>query len=178
MQVIDRKKDLVKLQNGEYIALGKVEMAIKECGLVDNACVYADSSKSFSVALVMVNRNQLETFAQKSIKIKIHIHSKRLPSSTSNLSKCLDGIEGTFEDLCANPLVENGVLTEIQKHLMRSQREKIIGFPKAIKLVTDVWTPETGLVTAAFKVIRKNIQLHYQQMIEDMYSNSTSRSSS
>ena len=65
-QVIDRKKDLVKLQNGEYVALGKVELALKECALVDNVCVHADPSKTFPVALVMANRNQLQNFANKS----------------------------------------------------------------------------------------------------------------
>lgn len=37
----DRKKDLVKLQAGEYVSLGKVEAALKNCPLVDNICVYA-----------------------------------------------------------------------------------------------------------------------------------------
>lgn len=38
---LDRKKDLVKLQAGEYISLGKVEAALKNLPLVDNICVYA-----------------------------------------------------------------------------------------------------------------------------------------
>ena len=42
-RVIDRKKDLVKLQLGEYVSLGKVEAQMKTNPLVDNICVYADS---------------------------------------------------------------------------------------------------------------------------------------
>lgn len=38
----DRKKDLVKLQAGEYVSLGKVEAVLKSCPLVDNICVYAN----------------------------------------------------------------------------------------------------------------------------------------
>lgn len=38
----DRKKDLVKLQAGEYISLGKVETALKNCPLINNICVYAN----------------------------------------------------------------------------------------------------------------------------------------
>lgn len=37
----DRKKDLVKLQIGEYVPLGKVEATLKNCPLVDNICAYA-----------------------------------------------------------------------------------------------------------------------------------------
>lgn len=39
---LDRKKDLVKLQAGEYVSLGKVESALKNCSLVDNICAYAN----------------------------------------------------------------------------------------------------------------------------------------
>lgn len=38
----DRKKDLVKLQAGEYVSLGKVEAMLKSCPLVDNICAYAN----------------------------------------------------------------------------------------------------------------------------------------
>ena len=39
---LDRKKDLVKLQAGEYVSLGKVESALKNCSLIDNICAYAN----------------------------------------------------------------------------------------------------------------------------------------
>lgn len=39
---IDRKKDLVKLQAGEYVSLGKVEAVLKNCSLIDNICAYAN----------------------------------------------------------------------------------------------------------------------------------------
>ena len=37
-----RKKDLVKLQSGEYVSLGKVEALLKTCSLVENICIYGD----------------------------------------------------------------------------------------------------------------------------------------
>ena len=43
VRIIDRKKDLVKLQLGEYVSLGKVESQLKTHPLVENICVYADS---------------------------------------------------------------------------------------------------------------------------------------
>ena len=42
LEIIDRKKDLVKLQLGEYVSLGKVEAQLKTHPLVDNICVYGD----------------------------------------------------------------------------------------------------------------------------------------
>lgn len=38
----DRKKDLVKLQAGEYVSLGKVEAVLKNSSLIDNICAYAN----------------------------------------------------------------------------------------------------------------------------------------
>ncbi|XP_076139104.1 long-chain-fatty-acid--CoA ligase 3a isoform X2 [Alosa pseudoharengus] len=49
LQIIDRKKDLVKLQAGEYVSLGKVEAALKNCPLIDNICVYANSDESYVI---------------------------------------------------------------------------------------------------------------------------------
>lgn len=41
--------------------------------------------------------------------------------------------------------------------------------PAAAKLVTEVWSPDMGLVTAAFKLKRKDIQERYKHDINRMY---------
>lgn len=56
---LDRKKDLVKLQFGEYVSLGKVEAEMKTCPVVDNICIYGDPSKLFCVALIVPNPKQV-----------------------------------------------------------------------------------------------------------------------
>ena len=38
-----------------------------------------------------------------------------------------------------------------------------------VTLVPEAWTPESGLVTAAFKIKRKVIQTFFQQDIDQMY---------
>lgn len=42
--------------------------------------------------------------------------------------------------------------------------------PKDILLVNDEWTPNTGLVTASFKLKRKQIEQHYNNQIQKMLS--------
>lgn len=144
IKIIDRKKDLVKLQMGEYISLGKVESELKTCPLIENICLYGDPTKTYAVALVVPSQPHLEELAKKI------------------------GINDTFENLCVNPAVEKAVLQEIAEHGKKCKLEKF-EMPAVIKLCTEVWSPDMGLVTAAFKLKRKDIQERYQHEINRMY---------
>ena len=55
---------LVKLQFGEYVSLGKVEGELKVCTLVENMCIYGDSTKNFIIALVSPNAKNLKELAR------------------------------------------------------------------------------------------------------------------
>lgn len=161
---LDRKKDLVKLQAGEYVSLGKIEAELKTCPVIENICVYGDSSKQFTVALVVPNPKYLEEIA---------------------LKQGVTDVE--FDNLCTSPVMEKAVIKELAEHakkckcrfyLNRNKKlifEIILGklqkfeVPAAVTLCTDVWSPDMGLVTAAFKLKRKDIQERYQSDINRMY---------
>lgn len=105
----DRKKDLVKLQAGEYVSLGKVESELKTCGIIENICVYGDPTKQFTVALVVPNQKHLEELAERNgLKNKI------------------------FEELCSSAVMEKAILKEISEHarkcklLLHSERTSSI----------------------------------------------------
>jgi len=68
LKIIDRKKDLVKLQNGEYVSLGKVESTLKSNPYTDNFCVYANSSHNYVVALGPANELAVRTLAQQIVE--------------------------------------------------------------------------------------------------------------
>ncbi|EEC02323.1 long chain fatty acid CoA ligase, putative, partial [Ixodes scapularis] len=64
LRIIDRKKDLVKLQYGEYVSLGKVETVLKTHPLVDNVCVIGSSLSTFIVALIQPSEPALRKLAE------------------------------------------------------------------------------------------------------------------
>ena len=96
--ITDRKKDLVKLQFGEYVSLGKVEAELKTCSLVENICVYADASKTYTVALVVPSHQHLEEIAR-------------------NLGITFS----SFEELCNNSRIEKAVLNVLIEHSKKSR---------------------------------------------------------
>lgn len=51
----------------------------------------------------------------------------------------------------------------LQVNLNRTER------PLKILLVEDEWTPDSGLVTAALKIRRKNIESRYTEEINKLY---------
>jgi len=52
LRIIDRKKDLIKLSGGEYVALGKVEAALKQVKGIAACVVFARPDKDHCVAIV------------------------------------------------------------------------------------------------------------------------------
>lgn len=145
IEIIDRKKDIVKLQHGEYISLGKVEAALQTSNFVDNIMVYADPYHSYCVALVVPLHQALENWAQ---------------GAGINYSN--------FSELCEKAECIN----EVQKSLSKVAKEaKLDKFeiPAKIKLLPDQWTPESGLVTAALKLKREQLKAKFKDELQRLY---------
>jgi len=145
LTLIDRKKDLVKLRHGEYIALGKIEACLKTSELVDNVCVFADQNQLSCVAVAVANQAQV-----------------------MKISKSL-GLECDFRAACGNPKI---IQTVFESFVAAAKTGKLHKqeIPSKIFLDIDQWTPDTGLVTDALKLKRKSLNEHYEIIVKDLYS--------
>jgi len=144
LRVIDRKKDLVKLMHGEYIAIGHLESLYRQSKFVENIAIHADSQHDAPAALVVPNESALFSFA----------HSK--------------DIKQNLEELCKNSDVKEEVLKSL---LAEADKTKMKKFERVawIHLVTKPWTKEDGLLTEAMKLKRKPIYDFHQKDLEALY---------
>lgn len=145
IKIVDRRKDLVKLQFGEYISLGKVEAELKCSHYVDNICVIGDSYHDHLIALVVPNPKALHT-----------------------LSLTLGKDKMSYNELCRDSEITKEITKDIVAYCVKQGLNKM-EIPTKIKLCSEEWLPDTGLVTAALKIRRKNIQDYYKSEIRNMY---------
>lgn len=118
LRIIDRKKNLVKTLNGEYIALEKLESVYRSCPVVGNICVYAAQDKNKPIAIVVPAEPALKELANK------------------------NGVSGTgLEDLCHNKKVNDLVLKEMQN---AGKAGGLAGFEiiEGVVLADEEWTPQ------------------------------------
>lgn len=56
-------------------------------------------------------------------------------------------------------------------HLQEAKKSRLEKFeiPAKVKLLSDPWTPETGLVTAALKIKREVIRKTFQEELSKLY---------
>ncbi|KAK6774496.1 hypothetical protein RDI58_029735 [Solanum bulbocastanum] len=145
LEIIDRKKDIVKLQHGEYISLGKVEAALSSSNYVDNIMAYADPFHNYCVALVVPSQKVLEKWAQE------------------------NGIEHrAFSDLCNKVEAVKEVQQSLSKVGKVARLDKF-EIPAKIKLIPEPWTPESGLVTAALKLKREPLKAKFKDELLKLY---------
>ncbi|KAK0709449.1 hypothetical protein B0T26DRAFT_651965 [Lasiosphaeria miniovina] len=138
LRVIDRVKNLVKLQGGEYIAFEKLEAVYRGAPCVQNVMVYGGSEAPRPIAVVFANEKALSELAAE---LGVDEHSMR-----------------------THPKVRTAVLKELKtaaKKAGLSANETVTG----VLIVDEEWTPINGYVTATQKVNRRVIQEKHEKEI-------------
>lgn len=155
IKIVDRKKDLFKGATGEYVALSKVEAALKLSSFVEMPCVYGKTGEPNVIALVCPQKPAIETLAK---------------------SLGLDG-KPYGPDLCKLPEIIAAVSDALKAQCKKAGLHAF-ETPKAFRLCvapdgSPAWTPDNGFLTSTMKLKRPLITKAFQADIDAAYATSS-----
>jgi long-chain acyl-CoA synthetase len=142
LKVTDRKKEIFKLSSGKFIVPQIIENRFKESLFIDQMIVVGEHEK-FASALIAPDYAYLKDWCKEN---NIEVDSNA--------------------ELANHEMLLNTVNKEIQKlNKSLSDFERI----KRYRLIPDVWSSETGELSATLKLKRKFISNKYSTLIEEIY---------
>ncbi|KAG0359710.1 Long chain acyl-CoA synthetase 7 peroxisomal, partial [Gamsiella multidivaricata] len=150
--IIDRKKNIFKLAQGEYIAPEKIENILgARCNLVQQIYVHGDSLESTLVAVMVPEPETFLPFANTLV-------------GASVTAGDLEGID----KLCRDPKVILAVNKELEK-AGKAGALRGFEFVKRVYLTTDAFSVDNGMMTPTFKVRRPQVAEYFKEQIKTMY---------
>ncbi|XP_066878577.1 long-chain-fatty-acid--CoA ligase 1 isoform X6 [Kogia breviceps] len=145
LKIIDRKKHIFKLAQGEYIAPEKIENIYQRSEPVAQVFVHGESLQAFLIAIVVPDIETLGPWAWKR------------------------GFEGSFEELCRNKGVQKAVLEDMVR-LGKDSGLKPFEQVKGISLHPELFSVDNGLLTPTMKAKRPEIRNYFRSQIDELYS--------
>ncbi|KAM4604008.1 long-chain-fatty-acid--CoA ligase 1a isoform 1-T2 [Polymixia lowei] len=144
LKIIDRKKHIFKLAQGEYIAPEKIENNYIRSDPVAQIFVHGDSLQACLVGIVVPDPDFLPGWAKKR------------------------GIEGSYSELCKNKDIKNAILEDI---LMLGKKGGLKSFEQVrdITLHAEMFSVQNGLLTPTLKAKRAELRNHFREQIDALY---------
>ncbi|KAL0973937.1 hypothetical protein UPYG_G00213180 [Umbra pygmaea] len=145
LKIVDRKKHIFKLAQGEYIAPEKIENIYTRSDAVAQVFVHGDSLQACLVAIIVPDPDFLPGWAKKR------------------------GLEGSYSELCNNMDVKKAILEDILK-LGKEAGLKSFEQVKDITLHTEMFSIQNGLLTPTLKAKRAELRSYFREEIDRLYS--------
>ena len=146
LRIVDRKKNIFKLSQGEYVAAEKIENVYGSSSFIAASFVYGDSLQDKLVAIIVPDEEALLLWASKQ-----------------------PGLAGkSMADLCADPTVNAAIMADMGRY---ADEASLKGFEKVrmIYLEPEPFSVDNGLLTPTFKLKRAPARDYYREQIDAMY---------
>eukprot|EP01065_Artemidia_motanka_P032272 TRINITY_DN39298_c0_g1_i1.p2 TRINITY_DN39298_c0_g1~~TRINITY_DN39298_c0_g1_i1.p2 ORF type:complete len:703 (+),score=272.98 TRINITY_DN39298_c0_g1_i1:137-2110(+) len=147
LKIIDRKKNIFKLSQGEYVAAEKIENVMVQSPFIAQCFIYGDSLRSTLVAVVVPDPEHMQPWAKQ------------------------QGIKGDLAALCKDAKVRNAVLADMTG-LAKKADLKGFEIARAVHLEPDAFSVDNGMLTPTFKLKRNAVRDHYRSYIDQLYTES------
>ncbi|TNN66007.1 Long-chain-fatty-acid--CoA ligase 1 [Liparis tanakae] len=145
LRIVDRKKHIFKLAQGEYIAPEKIENMYIRCDAVAQVFVHGDSLQACLVAVVVPDPDFLSSWAKRTL-----------------------GLEGSYEELCGRAEVKAAIFEDLGR-LGKEGGLKSFEQVKSICIHTQLFSIENGLLTPTLKAKRNEMRQYFQPQIDELY---------
>lgn len=145
LKIVDRKKHIFKLAQGEYIAPEKIENVYVRSDAVAQVFVHGDSLQWCLVAVVVPDPDFLPSWAKRTL-----------------------GLEGTYQELCDTAEVQAAILEDLTR-LGKEGGLKSFEQVKAIFIHPELFSIENGLLTPTLKAKRNEMRQRFSAEIEQLY---------
>uniref|UniRef100_A0A3B4YSQ3 Arachidonate--CoA ligase n=1 Tax=Seriola lalandi dorsalis TaxID=1841481 RepID=A0A3B4YSQ3_SERLL len=145
LKIVDRKKHIFKLAQGEYIAPEKIENVYIRSDAVAQVFVHGDSLQACLVAVVVPDPDFLSGWTKRTL-----------------------GLDGSYEELSGRAEVKAAILEDMLQ-LGKKGGLKSFEQVKAIFIHTELFSIENGLLTPTMKAKRNEMRQHFKPQIEELY---------
>ncbi|XP_071951929.1 long-chain-fatty-acid--CoA ligase 6-like isoform X2 [Antedon mediterranea] len=144
IRIIDRKKNIFKLSQGEYVAPEKIENVYLRCEYVSQIFVHGESLQSCLVAVIVPDPDTLPRLA-----------------TTHH-------VEGDYEAMCQSSVMKVAIQDELRK-LAKESGLKSFEQIKAVHMTSEAFSIENHLLTPTLKSKRPVLRKYYKDQVEKMY---------
>ncbi|KAH9083180.1 hypothetical protein Ae201684P_014077 [Aphanomyces euteiches] len=144
LSIIDRKKNIFKLSQGEYVAVEKIENIYVKSPLVAQIFVYGDSHQSFLVGVVVPDPDAVQSWAQQK------------------------KISGDLKSLFSRGELKAAIMASMTE---MADEARLLGFErvKDIHLHPEAFSADKDMITPTFKLKRPQLKAYFQGEIDAMY---------
>ncbi|KAJ4467458.1 long-chain-fatty-acid-CoA ligase [Lentinula edodes] len=152
VRIIDRVKNIMKLAQGEYVAVEKIENTYSSSAAVAQLFVHGDSLQSYLVGVVIPDPLHLSAIASRLSSSKV------TPDDVKSLGEA-----------CKQPEVVKEFVNILDKE---AKKGGLKGFEtlKRIHLSLDPFSVEDGTLTPTFKIKRKDAYEKFKAELDALYS--------
>ncbi|XP_071130914.1 long-chain-fatty-acid--CoA ligase 1-like [Mytilus edulis] len=144
LKIVDRKKNIFKLAQGEYIAPEKIEIAYMRSEYVAQVFIEGDSLKPFLLGIIVPDAETIMKVAKD------------------------NGVSVDMESVCQSKKIKDIILKDIiavGKSLGLKSFEQV----RDIHLHHELFSVENNLLTSTFKNKRPQLRQFFNKKVQDLY---------
>jgi long-chain acyl-CoA synthetase len=148
IRIVDRVKNIFKLQQGEYISPEKIENIYESCKYIEQIFIYGNSFKNYLVCIVYPKVNDIVKFF------------KNKGINDIDIDNCKDYFEDKY--------LKDEIIKEMDIH---GRKNGLKGFelPKKIFLFKERFSVENQIITPTMKIKRHVAKKIFEEEINKMY---------